>query len=84
MELERRQPTLRSLSRTGTLEIIKISLGDNIDRRHERYIIGRDTHSRLATTEQECAVLKGGDWAKVGEVQKAEGGKKKKSRRWWW
>ena len=66
MELERCQPTF-----------IKIRLGDNIAKRHERYIIGRDTHSRLATAEQECAVLKGGDRAKVGEVQKAEGGKKK-------
>ena len=63
---------MRSLSRAGTSEIIKIRLGDNIAKRHERYIIGRDTHSRLATAEQECAVLKGGDRAKVGEVQKAK------------
>lgn len=81
MELERCQPTLRSLSRAGTSEIIKIRLGDNIAERHERYIIGRDTHSRLATPEQDCAVLKGGDRAQVGEVQKAEGGKKKRNRR---
>lgn len=34
-------------------------LGDNIAKRCERYIIGRDTYSRLAATEQEYAVPKG-------------------------
>ena len=78
MELERCQPTLRSLSRAGTSEIIKIRLGDNIAERHERYIIGRDTHSRLATPEQDCAVLKGGDRAQVGEAQRRQKAERKK------